>query len=345
MAHVQRTASKIAWSIKKQSAFGSALAKTDLTKFLKLADPVIIDESAELWNDRGMIGTGHDWETQRGRLRQYVRFEIPVQPMPVDFLGYLLALFFSQEAAETAASGAYEHTAKFIPLATRPSSYVTTFAMYEDGNDYYVQDVACTSLTLRAEGSNRLEAGGSFIGSRIGGTLSSYNWPSQADARYLYNYAGTFTVDASDKKAQLRGFELALDSGINIELAWQKVAAEANRIYPSVWPYTPERNMGLKISLLAESGDLATFRAAQQTGTEDALVISCLGEAIPGTDPEDYDEVGITVPKAVYTELGYDFEDGLMSLDLEIEGHYDSSTGGPLSVKTTEGETTEYFAS
>ena len=74
MATVYRTASKVAWSIKKQTAFDSALEKTDLTKFLKLQDPLIINENAEHWSDRGMIGTGHDWETQRGKVRQFVRF-------------------------------------------------------------------------------------------------------------------------------------------------------------------------------------------------------------------------------------------------------------------------------
>ncbi|HUU29375.1 MAG TPA: hypothetical protein VM123_16350 [archaeon] len=345
MATVQRSASKVAWSIKKQSAFGTALVKTDLTKFLKLADPLIINESAEHWTDRGMIGLGHDWETQAGRLKQFIEFEIPVQPVPVDFAGYLLALFFSQESAQTAASGAFKHTAKFVALDTRPSAYTTTFAVHEDGSDYYIQDLACRKLTLRGQGSNRLEMGGSFAASKIGGTLSSYTWPSSAASRYVYNYAGTFTIDAANKKAQLHSFELSLESGINLDLAWQKVAAEANRIYPSLWPYTPERSMSLSLTVLAESSDLAAFRSAQQGGSEDALVVSCLGEAIPGTSPTDYDEVEISIPKAVYKALEYSYDSGLLHLELTVEGRYDSSTGGPISVKTTEGTVEEYFAS
>ncbi len=57
MATVQRSATRVAWSVKKQSAFGTALDKTDLTRFLRLADPIIINEAAEHWTDRGMIGT------------------------------------------------------------------------------------------------------------------------------------------------------------------------------------------------------------------------------------------------------------------------------------------------
>ena len=95
MATVYRTSSRIAWSAKKQAAFGSALGNNDLTRFLRLQDPLIINENAEHWTDRGMVGSGHEWESQRGKIRQYVRFEIPVQPLPVNFIGYLLALFFS----------------------------------------------------------------------------------------------------------------------------------------------------------------------------------------------------------------------------------------------------------
>jgi len=344
MSPVQRTASKIAWSSKKQVSFGTPLDKADLTRFLKLADPVIINENAEHWSDRGMIGTGHHWETQRGRLRQYVRFEIPVQPLPVEFLGYLLALFFSSESALTNASGAYEHSAGFQSLETRPEAYLSTFAVLEDGSDYYLQDVACTSLRLRGEGSNRLEAGGSFLASRIGGTLSGYSWPPAGALRYLYNYAGTFTIDAQDKRSQLRNFELTLESGVNTELAWRKQASETSRIYPSAWPYTPERSLELTLSLLAESGDLAGFRAAQQAGTESSIVISCLGEEIPGTNPADEDEVEIRIPKAVFTSVDYNYADGLLNLDLTVEGRYDSTTGGPVSVKTTEGNIPEFFA-
>ena len=344
MATVYRTASRVAWSIKKQTSFGGALDKTDLTKFLKLQEPLIINENAEHWTDRGMIGTGHDWETQRGKVRQSVQFEIPVQPLPVDFLGYLLALFFSEESATTNSSGAYEHTAKFNKLTDRPEAYVTSLAVLEDGGDYYLQDVACTSLTLRAEGTNRLEAGGSFVASKIGGTLSSYTWPGAAGSRYLYNYAGIFTLAASDKKAQLRSFELTLQAGIDTDLAWRKAASEAERIYPSLWPYTPERSLELSLSLLAESGDLTSFRSAQQAGTQNAVVISCLGESISGTDPLDYDEVEINLPKAVYAGVDYRYDSGLLELDLSLEGRYDSTLEGPISVKTTEGTISEYFA-
>ncbi|MBN2290708.1 MAG: hypothetical protein JXQ83_15345 [Candidatus Glassbacteria bacterium] len=344
MATVYRTASKVAWPTRKQAVFGSPLEKTDLAKFLKLQDPLVINENAEHWTDRGAIGKGHDWETQRGKVRQFVRFEIPVQPLPVDFIGYLLALFFSRESASTNGSGAYEHTAKFNSLADRPEAYVTSLAVLEDGEDRCLQDVACTGLTLRGQGTNRLEAGGSFVASKIGDTLSGYSWPAASALRYLYNYAGTFTLDAADRKTQLQDFELSLEAGIDTDLAWRKEASEAERIYPALWPYTPERSMELKISLLAEGGDLAAFRSAQQAGTEQAVVLSCLGESIPGTDPADHDEVEISVPKAVFTAVDYSYGSGLLQLDLSLEGRYDSGLQGPVSIKTTEGSTEEYFA-
>ena len=102
--------------------------------------------------------------------------------------------------------------------------------------------------------------------------------------------------------------------------------------------------MELSLNLLAESGDLTAFRSAQQAGTQNAVVISCLGESISGTDPLDYDEVEINIPKAVYTAVDYRYDSGLLELDLNLEGRYDSTLEGPLSVKTTEGTVPEYFA-
>jgi len=328
---VRRSATKVAWSTYWQTAFGTALLKTDLTKFLRLADPLLIDESAEHWTDRGMIGGGHDWETQRGKNRQFVRIEIPVQPMPIDFAGYLLALFFAGNTAVDN-TGYYEHTTKFIDLNSKASANVFSLAILEDGNDRLVQDLAVQSLTIKGEGSNRMEMGASLVGSKIATNLSTYTWPTAADLRYVYNHSGLFTVDAPDKKSQVRSFELTLDRGISLDLAWVKVALEADRIYPSLWPFTPDRSMSLKVSLLAETGNLATFRAAQQAGTEDAIVLSCVGIAI---DETGFDGLQITVPKGVYTDCKDSYQNGLQQIDLTVEGHYDSTPGGPLSILTT----------
>ncbi|MFH1070320.1 MAG: hypothetical protein V1794_11935 [Candidatus Glassbacteria bacterium] len=344
MSPVNRVSSRVAWSVKRQAAFGSPLAGADLTRFVRLADPLVIDESAEHWTDRGTVGAGHEWPTQRGRLRQYVRFEIPVQPLPVDFIGYLLALCFSSDSSQTLAGGAYQHSTGFPALADRPEAWVTTFAVHEDGADYYIQDAACTRVTLRGQGTDRLQAGASFVASRIGGTLAGYNWPAAETLRYLYNYAGAFSLAGdAGRRSQLRGFEMTLESGINTDLAWRRAASEAERIYPAAWPFTPERSLSLSLSLLAETGDLADFRTAQQEAAQSAVVLSCLGEKIAGTDPDDYDEIELTLPKAVFSRLDYAYEDGLLNIDLDVEAGYDSATGGPLSVNTVEGKVAVYF--
>jgi len=334
MAKVQGVSSKIAWSIKTQSAFGTPLAKTDLTKFLKLADPVIIDDNAEHWSDRGMISLGHDWETQRGVLRYLVKLEIPVQPMPVDFAAFLIALFFSKTTAVNNA-GSYTHTSIYDALATIPTALVTSLAICEDGNDQCVQDLCCTNLTIRGEGSNRMELGATLIGSKLAPALDTYTWPTAATAYYAYANAGVYTRATVDKKSELRSFELALANGVSLDLSYQGVATEALRPYPQVWRYTPERSVSLKTSLLSESGDLAIFRAAQKAGTEVATVLSCVGEQV-GSSGEYY-TVSINLPKAVYTGLEYSFPNGLLQCDLTLDAHYDASPGiaSPIAIACT----------
>jgi len=336
MAKVQRTASKIAWGVKRQSAFGTAMAKTDLTKFLRVNDPILINDVATHWNDKGMIGNGHEWETQRGIQRQMVSLEIPTQAMSIDAMGYFLAMFFST-VDTTDKTSYYEHVSKFSTLAAIPTAYPFTLAILEDGNDQYIQDLAVTGLTIRGDADNRMEMGVTMVGSKIGGTLSDYTWPTAEDARYVYNYAGVATSTAAgDIKAQVRSFELTLDSGISVDMAFKKAATEANRIYPQEWNYTPARSMALSLSLFAESGDLATFRASQKAGTEDALVIQCLGLVIGAT--AGYDTVQITIPKAVYTAVSEGYSDGLQTIDLTVDAHYDATTVGPISILTTNDE-------
>lgn len=342
---VLASSTRIAWSTKRQSAFGSALSEPDLDRFLKLSQPLIVNESATHWNDRGSIGSGHDWIENRGRERQSVHFSIPSQPLPVEFIGYLLGLLFSTETAQNTAGGANQHSCSFQSLKDRPSAWTTTLALGEDDLNYRIQDAAVSEMTLSGEGHERLKTQANFVASRIGGALTGANWPTSAPLRYLYSYAGTFSLDGdSIRTSQLRSFNLSLKSGINTDLAWQRNASESERIYPSWWPYSPERGLGLQLSLLGSSGDLALFRAAQQQATPMAVVISCLGETISGTSPAENDLVEITIPKAVFTEMDYAYDDGMLRINLSADADYHAATGGPVAIRTVEGSVDAYFA-
>ncbi len=343
MADAHRYLSKVAWSVKTQSAFGTPLAKTDLTKLMLLTDPMIIKRNVEHWTDRGMVGTGTDFESQRGVLKRWISMELPVQPVPVDFAAMLVALFFSAEAYTSPGTNTYQHVAKFLPFATLAEAKVTSLAIHEDGDDQCVQDVCVSALTIRGQADGRLEMGASLLGSKLATPLAAYTWPSVVTPRWLYNFAGVYTRATTDKKSELRSFELSLDAGINMDIAWRKVAAEADRSYPSVWPHSPERRMSLKTTHVCAATDLSTFIAAHDAGTEVATVISCLGGAISGSDPADSDEMTINVPKGVYTDMDYGFQNGRLQVDLTIDGHYDTSgsLNSPISITTVEGSAGE----
>lgn len=343
MTTISRTASRLAWSASRQSGFGVPLSAGRIDRFLRLKDPLILKPEIEHWNDRGMTGNGHDWETQRGLLRQHVQFEIPEQPLPVGFIAFLLALFFSGESATQNSSGVYEHVSSFPDLQTVSEAAVTSLALHEDGQDWLLQDVACVSLKISGEGAERLNAGGNFVASRLIGPLTGFTWPATAAQRYLYNYAGTFNLGGVDRRPQLRSFSLGLESGLKIEQAWRKAASEPERIYPGFWPLTPERRMSLSLSLVAESGDLAAFRTAHREGTPHGLTLSVLGETISGSSPADSDELALSVPRAVFSGLEYSYGDGVMGLELNVEGVYDNAAGGPCRVMVTEGSTPRFM--
>jgi len=332
MTKVQRSASKIAWGIKTQSEFGTALDKADLDLDTKLPEPLLITTPDEPWTDQGMIGAGHEWPTQRGVKKQWIELELQEMDAPIDFVGMLIALFFGKIGSSGEGDNK-THLCHFDALGTLDAAKVTSLAILEDGNEKCVQDVACKSLTLRGEGSERLKVSASLLGTKLASDLATYTWPTAADLRYVWNYAGTFTFE-SDMKAQIRSFELTLDQAIDMDLAWIKVAAEADRIYASLWPLTESRGFSLRLSIRCESGDIATFRSAFQQKTEMALALSCLGLEIGDTD--DFDEVAIAVPKAIITEPPVEsFVGGYQHLDLTLGGNYNAATTGPISITVT----------
>ena len=341
MAKVQRIASKLAWSVKRQAAFGTRCDGTDLTKFTKLADPIIIKEDVSMWTDQGMIGKGYNWETQRGIQRSMVRLDIPVQPLSIDFMGYLIAATFNV-VSTVDNTNYYTHTCKFSPLATTPAMLPFSLAINEDGNEKSVIDCTVTSLTIRGQGDGRVEMGASIIASQLADDLADYTWPTAEDARYIYNYAGTATSTAlGDIKAQLRSWELTVDTGVDIDGAFRGTTTEALRRYSQVWTRTGAEGMNLTYSIEAESGDLATLRAAKSAATAEATSIGCVGLKIGAT--AGYDTITVAVPVGVIADVEESFSNGLQVLDVTVGGQYQAAATGPLTVVTVNDEAS-YFA-
>ena len=339
MAEVLKSASKIGWSTKTQSAFGTGLAKTDLTLYLTLQDPLIINDAAELYTNTGQIGTGHEWPTYRGVRTRMVTIDIPVQPMDIDFAGMLVCLGLGEHAT-TGAGDNKTHKAEWEAISSQADAKVTSITILEDGNEKLVQDVAVSSFTIRGEGSNRMEMGASLVATKLGSDLTSYTYPVASTPDYVWNSAGVFSLD-SDIKTQLLSFELNVTCGIDMSRAWNKVATEAARSYASCWPYSPHPARGLTwtCKIRAESGNIATYRAAQLAGTEIDLDVSWLGTEIP-TDTGDYYELAISMPKAVITDVGQDYGSGFLDLTLSGDANYDSTEGSPLAISVVNAVTT-----
>jgi len=331
MARFPLSSFKVAFPIVKQGVWGTRLGNSDLSKYLVLDAPLKIDKVEEFYSDRDQVGKGHPWETARGILAKHVTFEIPVQPLPEDFIAVLVGLFFSVSTPTASAEG-HTHTSKFVAVDTLAASFFTTFAIHVDGADLALVDVGCTNLTIRADGKNRLEAGGTFVATALE-TLTGYTWPEPATLYYLFNYSGVFEIDA-DLKSQYRGFELTMSNGINKELSWKKGATEAARIIPAEWTFTEDREVNLSVDIESEQGDLAAFESAKELGTEYAVEISCLGDFITVAEARS---LLITVPKAVIDSIDQAYPAKLLQLGLKFLPHYDDTLEGPLSVAITDG--------
>ena len=333
MARVPKSASKLAFPLKKQSVWGTRLINASLTKFITLQQPLIPKPNLEFWTDTGEVGKGHNWETGRGLLARHVECEIPVQPLPDFAMGVLIGLFFSNTtpAASTGAEG-YTHTSSFTAPETLDAALFTSLAFAEDVTDFALEDMAVSEITIRGDGNKRLEMGAKLIATKIE-ELSAYTWPDAATLYYLHNYSGAFEIASASKLTQLRGFELTMRNGISAELAFQKAATEAARQYPSSWPFTPQREVSLTLDIEAEQGDLTLFRAAQEAFTEQEYVISCLGAMLSSVEPRS---LLITMPKGVIDDIEQDFGSGdRLRLKLKIAPHYDDTLEGPIELAIT----------
>ena len=334
---ILRSTGKFAWSTNCQIKFGDYTNfDSTISKHLSLAEPVILKENIEQWNNRGSVGSGHDWATERGIVKKHVEFELTDQPAPVDFLGYLLAMFFRNENAGFPSGGTYDYYWETLDNLNDPANeLVTSFGLCESGEDKLVRDVACTTLKISGDGQDRLQVGGSFVGSKIE-TPFTHTWSSPTANSYLYNYSGTFKIGTDTRTTQLKGFDLSLESGIKVDSAWQKQADPDDRLYPSVWIYTAERDFSLSLTLIADENVIQSFEDNYAGTTQNLdLEINCLGA--------NSDSFKLVVPKAVVTSLEETYEEDILTLNIEVEGHCGISDTSPLSIQLVNGSSDIYM--
>lgn len=347
MAEVSQHAFRFGWGPHRQEAFGTELAKGDMDKYESFLLPLQPkDRVIESFSNAGQVGTGHEWATAWGKLKQMTTLDIPVEPHGARFMGMLLCGVFNQQVS-TGTSDGYTHKCEWVPLSTTAAAdvsdgatpgneghaWITSLMMLEDTDEKILKDCAVTSLTFRGEGANRIETGASIISSGYGTDATSVTWPTEETLDWIYNSAcSAFTIDtATITAAQLMSWELTINSPVDMNRAWPPVSTEAARHIPSAWPLLPhpDRNFTFNCKIRAQGDDYDTMRAALIGHSEHDIDFTFLGKIITTTL---YYSLICTIPKGVLISMDESWESGYLNLDLSFGGNYDSTEAGPIAV-------------
>ncbi|KKL90085.1 hypothetical protein LCGC14_1908230 [marine sediment metagenome] len=327
MARNLKHARLIAWAQFRQSGIGTPLDKDDLVQDIELNDPLTYALELDEISNRGLVGKGHEFETDRYLNSRHLTGSVPQQALPARFINYIAAACLGN-ISTGAAAPVYTQTIKWNPVGTTAQGWPISFGIDDDGSDIVLNDVHILNFNISGDGQNRVEMGFDFVGTKTS-ALATMTWPTIAAENYVHNNSGVFTVATVDKKSQLRSFNLAVNPGVDMDRAWRKLATEAARPFPSAFPFNPETSeVTLTLSLEAEDADLGVWRGYRTSETEVELVISALGAAINGSPFT----IGFEIHRGIVTEINHSWEDGILILNPTIIPRYDTSAATPLTI-------------
>lgn len=322
----------VAYTNKKQSAYGTAVGDDDLTE----AHPFIGDDNVEVvtekYDDREEFGKGHEFPTQQHNLVADTRLKRSFEASS-RILAWALAFACGDITSElpTGATIAYQHVIKPMDIddsAVGKQLPVTTIVeKLTSFRKRKYRDMLVKSVTLKGELKKQLQLELELVGSGhyADSTLSI---PVPASSSFLRMADVVFEIGASDDvSAQLLSFEfkhdneLAEDQGYHPGSGYLDATSGAPQIRGKL--EVTKRTVTLKCRVLMEAETLDGY---QKANTEKDIVIEAAGANIEGIF---FHKLTLEIPVAWLKATPVGREGNLMVYDIEFNVGWSESDSAP----------------
>ena len=329
------TEMELAFSLKKQSAFGTAIPDTDLT----LAHPVESDEiftdDLETWSDEGSYGKGHEYPTRRENLTASTGFKMTTKASSL-FLGWGLAFACGSvttvQPDDVGAPNTYEHTFKPMDIsdpAIGKDLPVATFVQkLTSFRKTLFRDMTVKSLKLSGQVKQHLALELEFVGSGYSES-STLSMPALASVSFLRTADITFNVGGVDISAKLVSFELMHSNAID-EDAGYRPGSGALPDGAQIRAKLPVESRQTAVKFRVEMND-DTFRDYMRNNTPKSVTITAEGTAI---EQEYKHKLEITIPKC-FLKASPSKEKNFYVWDIECEVSWDDVSAAPFTAVVT----------
>ncbi len=322
-----------AFSSKKQSAYGTALADGDLTLAYPFRGPDILERKPDLATDEDEMGRGHEWPTAQEVERWDCKLKrnFDVTSFMAAWAGaFGLGQVSTNQPDPVGNPTVYEHTGLFSDPDTsgHQNPAATVVEKLSSGIKRKIKDLTVDKFIISGEGRNRLQLELILAGS---GQVedSSLSMPALTTGSFLRMSGTKLEIGISgaevDVSSRLRQWTLRVDNGLQLQDGY----------YPNSGLYRGRCLFGRRKASLSLTLDLdagSTELDYLENNQELKAILTAEGETISGSYKH---KLVITIPKLRYRTALIAEEGHKLVYRLDCNLFYDSSLSGPLELKVT----------
>lgn len=336
---MKHTASrKSAFSLKQQSAYGTALAEVDINKAHPIEGESQVEHELEKWTDKDEYGKGHHWTTEQKNLTASTSLSRSYRLS--SFIASWASAFSLGDVTESqpdqsGSPSVYQLDIKPINISDSTVGQqlpVTTYVESLAPNlQFLYRDLLVKGFKLSGKLKEFLKLSMDMVGSGWE-EENSMAMPSLLQTSFLRFPDVIFSYGGTEYTAKLKSFEFGFDSELDEDGGYQP---GSGYLYPDTAHKAQVR------SQLLATGQSASFKFQVclenkdilndfKQNAERALVLSAEGDVIEN----DYrHKIMITIPKAVLTANKIGNDNKLLVYDCEVGFNWDSATAAPFSIQ------------
>ena len=335
---------RIVTSLNKETAYGTPLGDSALTKAFNIINPDLPEVSQDVIDDMAFL-KGHEFLQDPNAYKilfQNVNFSLTGVPLSAEFCGWLIASAMGKMvSAQVGSTTAYTHTAKILDRCVGDQLPSRTLGLLWAGttavNKKYAGAVV-DSFTIRINEKSYVTCDVSFVtdGTEASGSaisvptaFHSTNFWYGLDAELSYaNYvAGMTPATLVDTTAKLASLEITYNNNLLVDEAKMQTLATDTKL-PEL--RVGDRTIEISLTLYVNETDQAYIDAL--SGKRKAIQVKVVGNVLNTTTKSD---LVINIPQARWMPTGKGFDGTKRTLTLGHALYMDKLLATPLQIKTT----------
>jgi len=345
--HQTTVRARWAFSLKRQEAYGTALADVDIDKSHSATAADFVENSPDMKDDKAMAFKGHDEVTETWIEKNGTALKRTFQGSSYIMPWVMFHSIGNGVTSQPDAVGSplvYLH--EMWPLRADDPAYdpqlppATVIEQPYPGKQRKYRDLICKGFTLTGQETTRLQVESNWVGSGYVQT-SAIEMPELVQVSYLVNGNAQMTYNGVNITPEVKDFSFKYDNTLNEDdygMGSPSYEQGTNKIFCRKSCVMSGKTHSFSFKMMLDS-DMDLENDFWQN-TERAVVLTCEGDAIQNTYKH---KLIINAPKCIIKTRKVGQDKGYYIIDCECTMKYDSGIGAAFKI-SVQNNVPEYLA-